>query len=197
MLRTRNYLLAAAAVATALTLSACTGGSSGMDTGGSSGMTNAPTASAAFSPADVTFAQMMIPHHEQAVTMSEDILAKDGIDQRVVDLATGIKAAQDPEIKNLKTWLAAWGADESMSGMDNGSDGMMSDDDMMALQDASGAEADRLFLEQMMVHHEGAIVMAQTELDSGENADALAMAQAIVTTQTDEIRVMKDILGTL
>ena len=200
MLRTRTSLLAAAAVAAALALSGCTGGSSGMggmDMGGSSYMTDAPTASAAFNSADTTFAQMMIPHHEQAVAMSEGILAKDGIDQRVVDLATAIKAAQDPEITQLKTWLEAWGADGAMSGMTNGSDGMMSDDDMMALQNASGAEADRLFLEQMTVHHEGAIAMAQTELDTGENTGALAMARAIVTTQTEEIRVMKDLLATL
>jgi len=197
MLRTRNYLFAAAAVATALTLSACTGGTSGMDTGGSSRPTNSPTASAESNAADVTFAQMMIPHHEQAVAMSENILAKDGIDQRIVDLATQIKAAQDPAIQQLRTSLAAWGAEESMSGMDNGTDGMMSDDDMSALQDASGANAGRLFLEQMIVHHEGAIVMAQAELDSGENADALALAEAIVTAQTDEIRVMKGLLGTL
>ncbi|TFB54175.1 DUF305 domain-containing protein [Cryobacterium tagatosivorans] len=196
MLRTRTYILAATALAAALTLSACAGGTAGTNGGGSSDTSNAPSASAA-NAADVTFAQMMIPHHEQAVEMSEDILAKDGVDQRVVDLATQIKAAQDPEIKQLKTWLTSWGADEGMSGMDHGTTGMMSDDDMMALRDASGAEADKLFLEQMTLHHEGAIAMAQTELDAGENADAKAMAQAIVTSQTAEIQVMKDLLATL
>lgn len=196
MLRTRTYLLAATVLAAALTLSACAGGTAGTYGGGSPDTSNAPSASAA-NAADVTFAQMMIPHHEQAVEMSEDILAKDGADQRVVDLATQIKAAQDPEIKQLRTWLAAWGADEDMSDMDHGIDGMMSDDDMMALKEASGADADRLFLEQMTLHHEGAIAMAQTELDAGENADATAMAQAIVTSQTAEIQVMKDILAAL
>jgi len=196
MLRTRTYILAAAALAAALTLSACAGGTADTNGGGSSETSSAPSASAA-NAADVTFAQMMIPHHEQAVEMSGDILAKDGVDQRVVDLAAQIKAAQDPEIRQLKTWLTAWGADEGMSGMNHGTTGMMSDDDMMALRDASGAEADRLFLEQMTLHHEGAIAMAQTELDTGENADAKAMAQAIVTSQTAEIQVMKDILATL
>ncbi|MEO6200748.1 MAG: DUF305 domain-containing protein [Cryobacterium sp.] len=195
MLRTRNYLLAAAALAAAIILSGCAGGTPGKN--GASETTARASASAAFNAADVTFAQMMIPHHEQAVTMSEDVLAKDGIDQRVVDLATQIKAAQDPEIQQLRTSLAAWGEDESMSGMDHGTDGMMSDDDMSALQDASGADAGRLFLEQMIVHHEGAIVMAQIELDSGENADALALGEAIVAAQADEIQVMKDLLGTL
>lgn len=185
MLRTRQYILATAAVAAALMLSACS-------------TTSVSTSAAAFNSADVTFAQMMIPHHEQAVEMSDDILAKDGIDQQVVDLATEIKAAQEPEITLLKEWLTIWDADEAgMPGMDHGSDGMMSADDMTALQDASGEEASRLFLEQMTVHHEGAIVMAQVELDEGESTDAQALAEAIVTTQTDEIAVMNDILGTL
>ena len=90
------------------------------------------------------FAAMMIPHHQQAVEMSDIILAKKGIDPRVVDLATQIKAAQGPEIQTMKGWLEDWGIpyDDSMSdmggmgGMDHG-DGMMSDDDMAALDAAT------------------------------------------------------------
>ncbi len=199
MLRPRKYLLATAAVATALTLSACTGNMPGMDMGGSTEeTTTAPSATAPFNAADVMFAQMMIPHHEQAVEMSDVILAKDGIDQKVLDLATEIKAAQEPEIKQLQEWLTDWGSDDSgMSGMDDGMDGMMSDDDMKALDNASGAQASTLFLEQMMVHHQGAIDMAQTELDGGQNSDAKVMAEQIVTTQTEEIDVMKDLLASL
>ena len=78
---------------------------------------------------------MMIPHHEQAVEMSDVILAKDGTDQRVLDLATQIKATQEPEIKQLNTWLTEWGADNSgMTGMDHGTDGMLSQSDMDALR---------------------------------------------------------------
>lgn len=196
MIKTRTYILTAAALAAALTLSACASGTADTNGGGGSESTSAPSASAG-NAADVTFAQMMIPHHEQAVSMSEEFLAKDDADQRIVDLATQIKAAQEPEIKQLKTWLSVWAADEAMSGMDDGATGMMSDGDMMALEEASGAEADRLFLEQMMLHHEGAIEMAQTELDAGENDDARAMAQNIVTSQTSEIQTMKDLLATL
>jgi uncharacterized protein (DUF305 family) len=149
----------------------------------------------------VTFAQMMIPHHEQAVQMSDDLLAKDGIDESVIDLATKIKAAQEPEITQLRDWLTAWDEDENgmsgMSGMGGGSDGMMSDDEMMAMQDASGVEASTLFLEQMTVHHEGAVAMAQLEIDDGENADAQAMAANIVKTQTAEIDEMAELLASL
>ncbi|KGJ72441.1 hypothetical protein GY21_15255 [Cryobacterium roopkundense] len=195
MLKTRTLFSAAVAVAAALALSSCAGGSPA----GTSASSSADASVAVFNDADVTFAQMMIPHHEQAVEMSDDLLAKDGIDQDVVDLATEIKAAQEPEIAQLNAWLTEWDAeDNSMSGMHDmgdGSDGMMSDDDMMALQDAAGTDAGQLFLEQMTVHHEGAIAMAQIEIDNGENTDAQAMAETIVTTQTAEIAVMAELLA--
>ena len=194
MLKPRTFLYAAVALTATLALSSCAGGSPSSDSANPS----ASQTTAAFNSADVTFAQMMIPHHEQAVQMSDDLLAKDGIDQSVVDLATEIKAAQEPEITQLQDWLTAWGEDDdSMSGMGHGSDGMMSDDDMMALQDASGVEASTLFLEQMTVHHEGAVAMAQLEIDDGENADAQAMAADIVKTQTAEIAVMAELLASL
>ncbi|MDJ0379117.1 DUF305 domain-containing protein [Cryobacterium sp. PH31-L1] len=197
MLNPRTFLYATVALAATLTLSSCAGGSPATD----SASPSASQTTAAFNSADVSFAQMMIPHHEQAVQMSDDLLAKAGIDQSVTDLATEIKAAQEPEITQLKDWLTAWGEDDSsmdgMSGMGGGSDGMMSDDDMMALQDASGVEASTLFLEQMTVHHEGAVAMAQLEIDDGENADAQAMAANIVKTQTAEIAVMADLLAAL
>ena len=80
--------------------------------------------------------------------------------------------------------------------MDHGG-GMMSDDDMAALEAATGAEASRLFLEQMTMHHEGAITMAQDEVDNGQNPDAIAMAQTIIDTQTAEIATMQELLGSL
>ena len=197
MLKPRAFSYGAVALAATLTLSSCAGGSLATD----SASPSAGQTTAAVNSADVTFAQMMIPHHEQAVRMSDDLLAKDGIDQSVIDLATEIKAAQEPEITQLKDWLTAWGEDEnSMSGMDGmdgmrgGSDEMMSDDGMMTLEDASGIEASTVFLEQMTVHHEGAIAMAQLEIDEGENADAQAMATHIVKTQKAEIAVMAELL---
>jgi uncharacterized protein (DUF305 family) len=193
MINPRKFAMAAAAFAAALTLSACS-------TGGSSD-TPAPAASASaeatYNDADVMFAQMMIPHHEQAVEMSDMLLAKDGIDDQVVSLATQIKDAQQPEIDQLNEWLDAWGADASMGGMDHGMDGMMSEEDMTALEDASGDEASRLFLEQMIVHHEGAVEMAEAQINDGVNPDAIAMVETIVSTQSEEINVMGNLLGSL
>jgi uncharacterized protein (DUF305 family) len=98
----------------------------------------------------------------------------------------------------MTEWLTEWGAStDSMSGMDHGSDGMMSDSDMTALEQASGADAGKLFLEQMIQHHQGAIEMAQTEIDSGESSDAVALAERIVADQTAEITEMQSMLDSL
>ena len=187
MKNVRVPFLTVAALATALALSGCAGAAP---------QAESSTAASAFNSDDVMFAQLMIPHHEQAVEMSDDLLAKDGVDQEIADLATQIKAAQAPEIETMQGWLSDWDAPEGgMAGMDHGTDGMMSDDDMMALQDASGAAAGTLYLTQMIMHHEGAIAMANAELNDGENADALALAEAIVSSQTGEIAIMNDLLS--
>ena len=83
-----------------------------------------------------------------------------------------------------------------MDGMDHG-DGLMTEDDLTALESADGAEASRLFLEQMIVHHEGAVEMAQTQVDDGSNPDAVELAQTIIDAQTTEIQEMRDLLATL
>lgn len=191
--------------AAALALAGCADGSGsqsmpGMDHGSSSSPSSSSTVTADFNDADVMFAQMMIPHHQQAIEMADMILNKEGIDPGVLTLASDIKAAQQPEIDQLQSWLDEWGADmpdmDSMEGMDHGG-GMMSEDDMAALEAATGAEASRLFLEQMTMHHEGAIEMAQDEVDNGQNPDAVEMAQTIVDTQTAEIAQMQELLAQL
>lgn len=201
-MRIRTTALASGALIAALLLAGCaqnngTGGMPGMDHGSSP---MPPSANAVdFNAADEMFVTMMIPHHEQAIEMADLILRKDGIDERVSELAQQIKDAQGPEIETMMSWLSAWGApyvDVQPGGMNHG-DGMMSDDDMAALESATGAEASRLFLEQMTQHHQGAIDMAQSALDAGQDADALALAQTIIDAQTAEIATMQDILGTL
>ncbi|WP_245852032.1 DUF305 domain-containing protein [Isoptericola jiangsuensis] len=150
--------------------------------------------SAAFNMADVMFAQMMIPHHEQAIEMSDVLLGKDGIDPEVVDLAEQIKQAQGPEIETMSGWLDEW--DMGMDGAGHDAvHGMMSGSDMESLEEADGAQAQTLFLEQMIVHHEGAVDMAADEVDDGRFPATVEMAQTIVETQTDEIRFMEDLLA--
>jgi len=202
MARIRTTLMFTGALAAAITLAGCSsdsGSMSGMDHGSSS--TAAPSSSAeagSFNDQDVMFAQMMTGHHQQAIEMSDMLLAKTGVEENVTQFAEKIKAAQEPEIETMTGWLESWGeSTDSMSGMDHGSDGMMSDDDMNALEQADGASAGKLFLEQMIQHHQGAIDMAQTEVDSGENADAVALAKKIVSDQTAEIAEMQTMLASL
>jgi uncharacterized protein (DUF305 family) len=160
------------------------------------------TASPAAGPhndADVMFAQMMIPHHQQAIEMSDILLAQDGIDAKVTELATQIKAAQAPEIAKMSGWLAGWGQNPSPSmGMDHDTGGgMMSQADMDALKNANGAEATRLFLTGMITHHQGAITMAKQEVANGQNPEAKQLANDIIDAQQAEITTMNQLLEQL
>lgn len=192
-----------ALVAGALVLAGCADNTSATDRASTMSGGESSTASADpqadFNDADVDFAQGMIPHHRQAIEMAR--LAQDRAeDPRVLDLAERIEAAQEPEIETLSGWLEAWGA-EATGGMDHGSgDGMggkMSEQDMAALMNATGPEFDRLFLEQMIVHHDGAVAMAVTEAGEGRFPDAVAMAEQIRDTQSAEIAEMRQLLTDL
>ena len=191
----RFPLAAAGVLAAALVLSACSTGSTDSATEPTA---SAPAASSAsFNDADVSFAMPMIEHHNQAITMAETMLAKTGVDPRITSLAQQIKDAQGPEITMMDSWVTAWGAtDDSMPGMDM-STGSMSDADMSALDSATGPAADKLFLQQMIQHHQGAIDMATVELKSGENPDARDLATKIIADQTAEIAEMQAILDTM
>jgi len=197
-MKNRAAATAAITLTALLALAGCasTTSSGGMDNMPGMGSSASASPAANVNNADMQFTMMMIPHHEQAVEMADMILAKDGIDERVLTLAEQIKAAQGPEIELMESWLDEWGTPMGdMDGMDHG--GMMSDTDMQALEDATGAEASRLFLEQMIVHHEGAIEMAQDEVDNGQNPDVITLAENIIASQTTEIATMEDILATL
>jgi uncharacterized protein (DUF305 family) len=162
-----------------------------------------PAATGTHNAQDVTFLTDMIPHHAQAVDMADLVLSRVA-DADVKALATQIKAAQSPEISQMSGWLIGWGeslpasggSDHSMVGM-HGSDGMMSDSEMTELDQASGTEFARLFLTGMTRHHQGAVEMARAELSSGQNAQAKALATAILTAQEQEIATMGALLSKL
>lgn len=164
------------------------------------GASAAPSASSsgtapaeAHNDADVLFAQMMIPHHEQALMMVDILLAKDGVAPGVKQLAGAIRAAQEPEIQQMRGWLEAWGAPEQPA-TDHGG-GMMSGEELTALDEADGAAASRLFLEQMIAHHESAVEMARAALSGGRAPEVLALAQQVLDTQTAEIQRMQELLA--
>lgn len=148
---------------------------------------------------DISFATMMIPHHEQAVELSA--LAPDRTtDPELLALAAAISHAQQPEIDTMKGFLTHWGV-EPATGADGhdghgmAMQGMVDDATMARLESLRGAEFDTLWLESMISHHQGAVEMAKAEIANGENADAIALAHAIVGAQEAEIGQMKQMLS--
>jgi uncharacterized protein (DUF305 family) len=158
--------------------------------------TSSATPVGEFNEADVMFVQMMIPHHEQAVDMSDMVLSKSGINPEVEALAKQIKAAQQPEIDMMNAWLETWGRVQMPEGAHHSSsDGMMTEQQMQELDEANSAEGQRLFLEGMIRHHQGAIKMAQAEITSGKNPEAITLANNIAESQQAEVDTMTELLN--
>lgn len=150
-----------------------------------------------FDGADVMFAQMMIPHHQQAVDMTT-LAETRASDPQIVALAAQISSEQQPEIDKMSTWLQAWGSsvldqDQAM-GMGHGMQGILSDTQLAELKAATGSEFDRLFATYMIAHHEGAIEMAKQVVES-TNSDVAALAKSIIAGQTAEIEQLKAFLA--
>ena len=191
---TSRSIAAAALAVVSLFLTACSS-----DTGvRESAETTQATAEA--NGADVMFAQMMIPHHEQAIVMA-DLAVGRAEDPRLMELASQIKTAQGPEIELMASWLQEWGAprisgdDAMMSHGSHGMQGMLSDDQLDALASTSGATFDALFAEYMIEHHEGAVAMANHVLTQGSDAGVAQLAQEIILTQEAEIEQLRSFLS--
>ncbi len=202
---------AAAGLAVLLTLSAC-GGSDEAETPQKLSETE-------HNKADVTFASDMIQHHAQALSMVDLTMDRD-LEPEVQELADSIRAAQSPEIETMSGWLQEWGEEvpstmrdhvnggheghsddedssmsDSMEGMDHDMPGMMSAEDMDALENASDAEFSDMWLKMMIEHHEGAVEMSETEQDEGRFKPAVDLAGTIIESQTAEIDTMEKLLG--
>jgi uncharacterized protein (DUF305 family) len=153
---------------------------------------------AGYNADDVEFATNMIPHHQQAVELSAMVPDHSTNDQ-LVALAKQISAAQQPEINVMKVFLVQWNenpdTNSGHSGHGNMMAGMVDEATMTKLTSLNGAQFDRLWLESMVSHHQGAIEMAKAEIANGDNVDAKTLAKNIVTTQEAEIGQMKQMLG--
>lgn len=197
--------LTALTLALALALSAC---------GNDSSDDSVEISATEHNDADVEFATAMIPHHAQALSMADMTMKRD-LNPEVADLVEEIRAAQGPEIETMTDWLTDWdeeipetmrdhvnsghgdsNADEQMEGMDQTDDmpGMMSAEDMTALEKASDAEFQRMWLEMMVEHHKGAVQMAETEKAEGQYEPAVKLAEQIISSQEEEIQEMEQLL---
>ena len=204
----KRHLTVSALLASTLVLAACGSGDDtaapGAGAGGSTSST-APANSNQSNDADISFLAGMQPHHEQAVEMS-DLVLKANPPAEVAAIAKQIKGAQDPEIKQMDTMLAALGqpaGGASHGGGHSGSmgpaghGGMMSDADMSALMGATGTDAARQYLEGMIEHHKGAIEASKSELQDGVYGPARDLATSIAQQQAGEITTMQALLATL
>lgn len=220
-MRTR-LLIPAAVVVAGLFLGACSSSSDhdgmdmngsdstmdmgSMDSSGSSTTTLNIPEGADFNATDVAFAQGMIPHHGQAVQMADMALAT-STNPDIKALAEQIKAAQSPEIEQMTTWLTDWDqtVPDPNAMMDDNMDhsggmmmsGMMSAADMARLENATGTDFDRMFLEMMVLHHEGAIEMAEQQLADGKSQAVKDLSQAVITGQQAEIEEMNALIAAL
>ena len=190
-----------AAVCAVLLVSGCGGGQNSGEESAGSPSPESPVITgnpAGYNSADITFATLMIKHHQQAIELA-DLTPQRTDNQALLKLANTISAEQQPEIDTMKALLVQWGADPTMGdhGMHGGSamQGMVDDATMTKLKSLNGPEFDTLWLQSMIAHHQGAIEMAKTEIAKGQSADLTTMAKSIVTSQQAEIDQMKQMLG--
>ncbi|WP_226343767.1 DUF305 domain-containing protein [Agilicoccus flavus] len=215
-------LMPSVASVAALALAGCGSSSGGGDHSGHGGSTPAASSAPATASAaptgragDIAFAQMMIPHHAQALEMSRTALdPARRASAPVQALAREIAAAQGPEITTMRGWLNSWGAPTAApsassghahGGTDTGTDtatetngetmGMMSAQDMAALGQATGPAFDEAWLSMMIEHHDGAVEMAEQVRSTTQDAAVRAFAERVVTTQRAEIDRMNTLLG--
>ena len=196
---TRRVAAAPAALAAALFLSSCSGPASDSQTAHQ--QTDQPVITAqpaGYNADDVAFATNMIPHHQQAVELSAMVPDR-STNAELIALAQQISAAQQPEIDVMKVFLVQWNenpdTNSGHAGHGSTMQGMVDAATMTQLESLNGAEFDKLWLESMISHHQGAIEMAKAEIANGDNVDAKTLAKNIVTTQEAEIGQMKQMLG--
>jgi uncharacterized protein (DUF305 family) len=142
---------------------------------------------------DAMFLQMMIPHHEQAVVMS-DLALSTSKNADVLKLARQIRDAQAPEIIKMQGWLSDAGLSEDPGhSMGDGMGGMLSDSEISTLKESTGKAFDKLFLTGMIAHHEGAINMV-VMIENSSNSDISNLGKEIVKSQAAEIELIKQLL---
>ena len=132
----------------------------------------------------------MIPHHQEAVDTAKEVIARGGTTPEIRELVENIIVAQEIEIADMKQWHQDWYGEPYT---DDGSYMPM----MRELENLSGAELDRVFLEDMVGHHMGAIMMARSVQPYIEHEEIDELAEAIIASQSAEIAEMRRMLQSL
>ena len=157
---------------------------------------------------DVGFARDMGAHHAQAVEIAE-LLRDRSDDTDLRRIASDIALTQQAQIGQMRGWLDIWGrpptsvdppmgwmGHEHVAGAVVTMPGMATDDEIAALTAARGPEAERLFLELMIRHHQGGVQMASYAADHAEESVVRTLARGMVEAQTAEIAQLEDQLTT-
>lgn len=149
-------------------------------------------------PADINFAQMMVGHHEQAIILV-DIAFERSSNAELLELAEEISAAQGPEIELMRSWVIEWGYEplEYEDHKDHEMPGMLTDEELAEIEDAPAEDFDRLWLEGMIEHHEGAILMAEDQLRDGVVPYVSELSEEIIEVQDAEIEYMREMIERL
>ncbi len=136
------------------------------------------------------FIMGMIPHHEEAIESAKEVLARGGSTQEIKTLAENIVKAQEAEVAQMKEWYKNW------YGTDYVADGKYKPM-MRSTADLSGAELDQVFLTDMIMHHQMAIMMSQSVDAHIEHDEIKNLSNNIKTTQTAEIETMQNLFNAL
>ena len=180
-----SVLIRNIAIVFGLLLASCSGASSGGDTN-------------SWNDNDLKFVQQMIPHHEQAVEMSEMVEGKN-TSQGLTDLSAKIILAQNSEIDLMQGMLDEWGVKfdphSAHSSDEHMQSGMMSQSEMLELKDSTGTNFERMWLKMMLIHHQGAIEMAESVSGKGKDLKVQSLAKNIISTQQQEIKQIESLLA--
>ncbi|WP_203858134.1 DUF305 domain-containing protein [Plantactinospora mayteni] len=155
-----------------------------------------PPPGARHNAADIRFVSMMVPHHEQALQMAALVPDRAG-STGVIAVADRIRAAQQPEVEVLRGWLRDRGLDSLLGGTGHdhpGMHGMQSPEAITTLTATTGTDFDRMFVEMLSAHHQGAIAMAQEVLANGLDQQIRELARNIAFEQAVEVNRMREVL---
>ncbi len=142
---------------------------------------------------EVMFLQMMIPHHQQAVDIS-NLALKQSTNPELLALAKNILREQSAEISQMKAWLSQANAGTDPGHSMDGMAGMLSDSDLMVLESSAGKKFDELWLTGMIAHHDGAVDMVGM-INDAKNPEIKSFGENVIKTQSAEIAQMRDLLN--
>nr|WP_288870514.1 DUF305 domain-containing protein [uncultured Corynebacterium sp.] len=158
--------------------------------------TAATSSDAEYNGTDVHFLGMMVPHHQQAIDMSDVLLDSDVDDAQVRDLAQRIKDGQERENEQMNAWADEWGIDQDMElHSKHIANGMFPPEQLDEFAQLRGDDLRTAFLEMMHFHHAHVIKMTQDEVDGGAYEPLRELAQDMIEVQTAEMGEMEELLG--